>query len=81
MSEAPEYKGTISYDLPNSPDRVATSLIFHGRYVCELFPGDQWTVFGGLIVIVNPTRRPRVVWLDTREEQELVFASAVKDKT
>ena len=58
---------TISYDLSSSPDRVATSLMRGTKFVCELFPGDQWTFFQGYVVIVNPDRPPRMVDLDGNE--------------
>ena len=66
---------TISYDLSNSPDRVATSLKRGTRFVCELFPGDQWTVFKGYVVIVNPDRPPRMFDVDGNAH-ELTFAPA-----
>jgi len=61
------HQANISYDLSNSPDRVATSLRQGTRFVCELFPGDQWTFFEGYVVIVNPDRPPRMVDLDGNE--------------
>lgn len=62
MSREPS--ATISYDLSNCPDRVATSLVRGTKFVCELFPGDQWIVFKGYVVIVNPDRPPRMLDAD-----------------